>query len=419
MSANGPDAASSSYDPLHTYRVFLSLNPGLVTWPSWAAGTAYTAGTIIAANNAIWIATTAGTSGAISPAFTSTGVYTDGTVVWTYSEPYPVVFGRGIWLDSGYGGSARGTTISYGTGFASNALFQNAPIDISEASLANSTSAGIRLAANMPIDFSGNGTAAQQNTHTLGYYSSIGAFIYNSGKTTVFEATDSGQFLAPGVLQAAFGSASNLNGITTGYQGGLTIGTNSAGAGETDFMVGSGGFSFYAVQPGGTLASNPLLTSDGNGNLTGFGSLSIAGAVHFATSSGTIGNLNGIASGYSNGLTIGADYAGVGETDFMIGGGGFRIYGTSSGVPNNSPLLYSDGSGNVHALGSLATNGSVNGSSFAVGGMQVVGAQIAGWGTSSKGTRGAINGSTATLTQVSAALAQLLIDLRTHGLLGN
>ena len=125
MSANGPDAASSSYDPLHTYRVFLSLNPGLVTWPSWAAGTAYTAGTIIAANNAIWIATTAGTSGAISPAFTSTGVYTDGPVVWTYSETYPVVFGRGIWLDSGYGGSARSTTISYGTGFASNSLFQN------------------------------------------------------------------------------------------------------------------------------------------------------------------------------------------------------------------------------------------------------------------------------------------------------
>ena len=57
-------------------------------------------------------------------------------------------------------------------------------------------------------------------------------------------------------------------------------------------------------------------------------------------------------------------------------------------------------------------------SAYLVGANQVVGAQIAGWGTSSGGTRGALAGGSATLAQTSAALAQLLIDLKTHGLIG-
>jgi hypothetical protein len=50
--------------------------------------------------------------------------------------------------------------------------------------------------------------------------------------------------------------------------------------------------------------------------------------------------------------------------------------------------------------------------------VQVVGPRIAGWGASSNGVRGAINGVTATLAQTAAGLAQLIIDLQTHGLLG-
>lgn len=50
-------------------------------------------------------------------------------------------------------------------------------------------------------------------------------------------------------------------------------------------------------------------------------------------------------------------------------------------------------------------------------GVQVVGARIGGWGTSSGGARGPITGA-ATLPQVAAALSQLLTDLATHGLIG-
>ena len=42
---------------------------------------------------------------------------------------------------------------------------------------------------------------------------------------------------------------------------------------------------------------------------------------------------------------------------------------------------------------------------------------MAGWGTSTGGTRGGINGGTATLGQTAAALAQLLIDLKAIGIL--
>jgi hypothetical protein len=44
-------------------------------------------------------------------------------------------------------------------------------------------------------------------------------------------------------------------------------------------------------------------------------------------------------------------------------------------------------------------------------------AATSGWGTSTGGSRGAISASTATLSQVAAALAQLLTDLETKGIL--
>lgn len=53
-----------------------------------------------------------------------------------------------------------------------------------------------------------------------------------------------------------------------------------------------------------------------------------------------------------------------------------------------------------------------------IGGTQVVQQRVTGWSASSNGTRGGINGFTATLAQTSGALAQLLIDLATHGLIG-
>lgn len=57
--------------------------------------------------------------------------------------------------------------------------------------------------------------------------------------------------------------------------------------------------------------------------------------------------------------------------------------------------------------------------SVTIGGVQVVGSRIAGYGTPTGNSRTAsFNGASATLAQTSAQLAQLIVDLETHGLLG-
>jgi hypothetical protein len=54
-----------------------------------------------------------------------------------------------------------------------------------------------------------------------------------------------------------------------------------------------------------------------------------------------------------------------------------------------------------------------------VGSAKVLGTQITGWGTPTGGARTAsYNGTSATLPQTSAVLAQLILDLKTHGMLG-
>jgi hypothetical protein len=69
---------------------------------------------------------------------------------------------------------------------------------------------------------------------------------------------------------------------------------------------------------------------------------------------------------------------------------------------------------NMNGAGSLTVSGN-----YTVNGTPVVGPQIAGWGTPTGGARAAnFNGASATLVQTSAALAGLITDLRTHGLLG-
>ena len=59
-----------------------------------------------------------------------------------------------------------------------------------------------------------------------------------------------------------------------------------------------------------------------------------------------------------------------------------------------------------------------SGGHLEIAGQQVLQTRVTGWTASSSGARGGINGSTATLAQTSAALAQLLTDLATHGIIG-
>jgi parallel beta-helix repeat protein len=88
---------------------------------------------------------------------------------------------------------------------------------------------------------------------------------------------------------------------------------------------------------------------------------------------------------------------------------------TSSTVLEIQP----SGGKRLHLDGSVGVMNLIDGGAFQISGKQVVGPQIAGYGTPTGGSRIAnFPGATATLVQTSEMLAQLLIDLKTHGLIG-
>jgi hypothetical protein len=78
----------------------------------------------------------------------------------------------------------------------------------------------------------------------------------------------------------------------------------------------------------------------------------------------------------------------------VVVGDGLQFAGTPLTISSPSYLLSLDSSNQVKAMTAQS-----------------------GWGTSSGGSRGAVTASTATLSQVAAALAQLLTDLQTKGIL--
>ncbi|AQQ35073.1 hypothetical protein [Burkholderia cenocepacia] len=90
-------------------------------------------------------------------------------------------------------------------------------------------------------------------------------------------------------------------------------------------------------------------------------------------------------------------------------------------VFSNSTLNLQDMSGNnVFTIGN---NGVLNISKDTGGlyflGTKVVGWRIAGWGDATGGSRNGFAAGSATLAQIAAALAQLIMDLKTHGLIGS
>ncbi|RQS88078.1 hypothetical protein [Burkholderia seminalis] len=70
----------------------------------------------------------------------------------------------------------------------------------------------------------------------------------------------------------------------------------------------------------------------------------------------------------------------------------------------------------------MQNNGIININSATGGyycyGVQVVGVRQGGWGVATGGSKAAFNAATATLAQTAAAVAQLISDARTHGLIG-
>lgn len=68
--------------------------------------------------------------------------------------------------------------------------------------------------------------------------------------------------------------------------------------------------------------------------------------------------------------------------------------------------------------GDLSLSGFMNGAAYKVGSVQVVGSQISGYGVPTGPSKLAnFPGASATLVQCSAQIAQIISDLKTHGLL--
>lgn len=96
----------------------------------------------------------------------------------------------------------------------------------------------------------------------------------------------------------------------------------------------------------------------------------------------------------------------------------FRITGLFNGGLRGS-ISFGAGTGNDIQL-SPAGGGAVNlTGNLQISGTQVVGPRITGYGTPTGNVQlASFPGATATLAQTSAELAQLITDLKTHGLLG-
>jgi hypothetical protein len=204
--ANGPDDPASLYNGHKGNRVFAYYSGRPNLFPAYETGKAYPVGAKVAATPAggvksVYIATKGGTSGARAPVWPKSGEVADNGMTWVYGEPYDVTIGRGIWFDGDKDGPDV-PHVKYATLFSSNAVIENAAMDLSQTSLAYPASAAIRLAQNEPIDFSGNGTAAGQNVHILQYAEKAGALTYTVRGSVALSVADTGLASFPGQIQA-------------------------------------------------------------------------------------------------------------------------------------------------------------------------------------------------------------------------
>ncbi|CAI9122284.1 hypothetical protein [Brytella acorum] len=126
--------------------------------------------------------------------FRSEGVYiapriTDGTAVWQFGERYYQTIGSVLWLSS----NTKEIGDGYDTvvGGDSSVRVDNAWLDSTSSSMGQNGAAVVRMKSGQPIDFTGNGTLAGRNKHTLSYSSGVG-LSYTSLGFPVFGIHDDG-----------------------------------------------------------------------------------------------------------------------------------------------------------------------------------------------------------------------------------
>ena len=188
---------------------------------------------------------------------------------------------------------------------------------------------------------------------------------------------------------------------------GTMIGTQASTVGGTTPKAAAWGIDFNPVAFSGGLIRGPGFSVDGTGKAT------------------------------TNGISTPTSAVAASRTDLTkhldINGGQYGLNYISSGhmnvaLPASGALEFSSGTTFLGAIDATGLNympiGATSGSTgnftqVAVNATKVLGAQIAGWGTPTGPSRIAnFPGASATLVQCSNAIAQIIADLKTHGMLG-
>jgi hypothetical protein len=187
-------------------------------------------------NGYTYVCTAPGTSGATEPVWPTApgGSVTDGSVIWQYGTTLTAQISRVIHIgDSDHG------AVSYGAAIVVTSPCYDAIIELSGASLDtvfNPNAAAIRLASEMPIDFSGNFTSFGQNLHTLRYTTAgMGAqrLSYQNSSGEILALRDDGAMV--------WGSDTIANSI---------IELNSANGTPREFRFMTAGVERWAIRSG-------------------------------------------------------------------------------------------------------------------------------------------------------------------------
>jgi hypothetical protein len=210
---------------------------------------------------------------------------------------------------------------------------------------------------------------------------------------------------------------------------GTLIGTQSTALGGPAYAAA------YGVDLSAVAIGTAAFKSAGF-QVSGTGSVVLAPTTALSTSSGPLLMCGDSVGANSNPLVH--SYL-VGSSSGALATIGFNAYRDSSGNtirPNTTSnawmwehdlrnatgaslklTVVSAGGAAATAL-TIDTSSNLTANTYKTGSNQVVGARVTGWGTGANGSKASLDASTATLAQTAAAVAQLITDLRTHGLIG-
>jgi hypothetical protein len=243
---------------------------------------------------------------------------------------------------------------------------------------------------------------------------------------------------ATGIMIAAGGDPTQTTGTVYGNAAALAVtGGQNAGAGwqvgmvmgNGSLNVGADGFcramdmpALYDIRWTDSIGQSGVITVPGS--ISANAVVSDAPAATYHTNAFTTAGSNRWAWGMDNV----AESGGAGG----YGGGNmfFQSYNNSGAAPVVALQLQRNGQVNIGfcAIAGGSINGTAIGNTSASSGnftqvqvaaTKVLGAQITGWGTPTGPSRiASFPGASATLVQCSSAIAQIIADLKTHGMLG-